>query len=324
MQILAVVTQSSYLQKCLYNHVGITCVEAYWRADTFWAKVRRRFCLEFPEVSSPLSQDMISLKLENYNLIIVNEMTMPEPVLAYIRKRNPSCRILYVLWNTLQYIGVPFGKKRNDLIAHLLQTQEQYNFRIVSFDEGDCNKYHLIHNQQFSYKIDGMAYDAEPKESIFFCGNDKGRADELARFSDFLNQKRISHTFWIVPNKKTRHEIWKDNEIVKIKPMPYESIIEEMQKYTVILEFAQKGQGGLTWNALAAVFYGKKLITNLKEIQHYDFYHKDNIFILGVNPLEGLTEWMAKPLHPIPEEIIRKYTFSGWLDSLLNKITLME
>ena len=45
-----------------------------------------------------------------------------------------------------------------------------------------------------------------------------------------------------------------------------------------IIEIEDIDQNGLTLRSLESIFFGKKLITDNRDIVNYDFYKKENIY----------------------------------------------
>lgn len=315
MKILAVVGQNNYLQKKLYTYESIEWVDAYFNANNLFTRMIRRACLESKYVNAPLSAAIRSKNIQDYDFILVNELTMPEKILTYLRAQNPKAKIVYILWNTIQYIGTVRGKDPRKEFEKLLMLSRNLSVNIVSFDRQDCEKYNLIFNDQFSYYIPGDNDDDE--KSIFFCGKDKGRLSKLSKFAGYLDEEQIPYVFWVVPDKQKNY-FCKNSSIKMVKFIPLERVIAETKKHRIIFDLIQDKQHGLSWRALDALFYHKKLITNFKEIKEYDFYRPENIFILGED--HGFRKWLQLPLVNISSDIIGKYTFRGWFSALRNKI----
>ena len=74
----------------------------------------------------------------------------------------------------------------------------------------------------------------------------------------------------------------------------------------------------MTWRPLEAMFYRKKLITNFKDIKEYDFYIKDNIFIIGEDDLNNIKNFVNTGYVDISQNIIKKYTIDGWIENFIN------
>lgn len=60
------------------------------------------------------------------------------------------------------------------------------------------------------------------------------------------------------------------------------------------------------------------MITNFKDIKEYDFYKKDNIFIIGEDDLNNIKNFVNTGYVDIPENIIKKYTIDGWIENFIN------
>ena len=62
----------------------------------------------------------------------------------------------------------------------------------------------------------------------------------------------------------------------------------------------------------------KKLITNYSEIKEYDFYDKENIFILGEDDPEEFVGFINTNFKKIDDEILKKYDFKNWLEKFFD------
>lgn len=63
------------------------------------------------------------------------------------------------------------------------------------------------------------------------------------------------------------------------------------------------------------MFYKKKLITNFIKIEEYDFYNKNNIFIIGKDNIECINDFLEKPYKDINEKIVNRYLPKGWIEN---------
>ncbi|STZ77451.1 hypothetical protein [Bergeriella denitrificans] len=109
----------------------------------------------------------------------------------------------------------------------------------------------------------------------------------------------------------------------------YAENLARIQNARAIVDFKTPAHNGLSFRAFEALGYRKKLITTNAEIKKYDFYHPDNIFVWDGQHLDGLAEFMARPLHEFPAELYAKYSFGNWIRYILDiaphqKISLPE
>lgn len=134
-----------------------------------------------------------------------------------------------------------------------------------------------------------------------------------------LDTYGITHKFILVMNKMHNCEI--DKNIIPIRDeIPYRDLIINVLESNCVLDLVQENQGGITWRPLEAMFYKKKLVTSFKKIANYDFYCQENVFILGIDDLNKLYEFIQAPYRSIDKNIIRKYTADGWIENFLMRI----
>lgn len=97
--------------------------------------------------------------------------------------------------------------------------------------------------------------------------------------------------------------------------LSYENFVKNELEGKCLLEIVLKGQADITYRALEAQFYKRKLITNCVEIKKYDFYTPKNIFVLGEDSVSKLKLWLKEPYQPISEKKLYKYQFDGWIEN---------
>lgn len=93
----------------------------------------------------------------------------------------------------------------------------------------------------------------------------------------------------IITDTITEHEPYR--ELLQRNKLSYQENLQHIARSKAVLEILRDGQSGQTLRALECLFYHKKLITNDARVQEYDYYHKDNIFILGKDKLEELPKF---------------------------------
>jgi len=100
-----------------------------------------------------------------------------------------------------------------------------------------------------------------------------------------------------------------------------------LQDSRMVLDFLNPIHNGLSFRPFEAMIYRKKLITTNPKIKLYDFYRPENIFVWDGMNFDGMLEWMQQPYQPLPDDIVRKYSFGNWIRYMLDiephqKITL--
>lgn len=102
------------------------------------------------------------------------------------------------------------------------------------------------------------------------------------------------------------------------KQLPFEENIFNISRSKIVLDVANTVHTGLSMRPFEAVGYKKKLITNNALIKKYDFYNPNNIFVIENGNIDGIERFIALPYEELPEEIMRKYSFSNWIKYVLD------
>lgn len=256
--------------------------------------------------------------IEKYKDIVLFECVYPIEIVKYIRKRNPNCRLYYWCWNTIDKIPDGKGYSLSKEIKKLTVLQDYYNVKVASFDIYDCIKYGMTYNNQLGVKLptpncENIQYD------VFFCGIDKNRINLLRRLGNEFDKKNIKMKCCLLPSNNTKYSETDYAKYIIKKEMNYADVISMEIKSKCILDIVQPGQRGITWRPLEALFYRKKLITNYKNVKNYDFYRKENIFILGEDNMSIIKSFINSEYVEIPSHIVNKYQWAGWMKNLIGE-----
>lgn len=235
--------------------------------------------------------------LEEYQTVLLHTSIIKVPVIEYINKKHPLKRIIFWYWNPVRK-SLPVEN-----IRHL-------KCELWSFDQDDCERYGLKENTQFYFSNIDYANNSFLEYDILFVGKDKGRLNSLLELKKNFIDQGLNCEFHIVSDSKV-YNSKKNYEYSEA--IPYESILELISRSVAVLDFVSEGQYGLTLRPLEAMFLKRKLITNNSEIRNMDFYNPSNIFILGINRIEDLSEFLNTPFVEIDDDIVMKYAFSNWL-----------
>lgn len=238
--------------------------------------------------------------LDRYDYIIIFSALMEKDIFKYIRRYYNKKLIFYY---RDPMIATPYNP---------LQLQKlNADIDIWSFDKADSAQYNLGYNPQF-YFCDIVKKEIDLKYDVVFVGFAKRRLDEIIYFKQILEQLNMKSYFHIMPSRGiiyNKHE----KENLSDRMLEYERILELNVSSKAILEINQQGQIGMTVRAMEALFIKRKLITNNQYIQEAEFYHPDNIFIIGVDNIINLKDFLARPYHKIDETIIEEYSYEKWL-----------
>lgn len=310
-KILALLDSTNVLQEELFKLNGVDTYYVYPKESALHAKLFRRICLEIQNGEFYYKKRFSRIDLNAYDLIILNETIFPENIIRFLRERYGG-KLIYLLWNTLKYSGGPVGYEMSAHFGALMKMKEICDFEIISFDRDDCQKYGLRFQNQFTYKFNMLPTDEQ--YDLIFIGRDKGRLEELEKI--LASNKNLKAFIRIFPDKGKQYDSHFRQYLLQ-QFLPYKEVVSLLYSSRCIIDLVQEGQNGLTWRPLEAMFYNKKLITNYQDILTYDFYRRENIFTLGKDDMGKLKEFINQPYIPVPEVIIGRYQFSGWIKRVM-------
>lgn len=223
-------------------------------------------------------------KITNYSTVIVFDNGYASIVTNYIKKKNPKCKIILWYWNKITQYNEKY--------------MSDYNIdEIWSYDMDDCEKYQIRNNSQF-YNMNISLNSNQIEYDVCFLGADKGRREKIEQCVELFKENGISFKIIIIDKKE----------------IPYEKYLEYVSKSRCILEIVNDGVNGLTLRSLESICFNKKLITNNKSVRKYDFYNKDNIFILGEDDNQNINSFIEHQYSKIEEKVVQYYDFKNWLN----------
>lgn len=252
----------------------------------------------FRKISSRICKWMLPIyfgnwktKLKDYDNVILLDSGYNSFIAKYIKKKNPDINIIFYYWNIV-----------NEKNKYILEDPNIDYF--WTFDERDSKKYNIRYSPQFYNKC--KLKKCKNKYDVCFLGAAKDREKDILEIKELLNENKV-----------------KNNIIISYsgdKLMKYSDYLNMISESTAILDVVGKNQIGITLRCLEAINYKKKLITNNKEIVNYSFYSPDNIFIIGIDPVEKLKTFFKQPYKDIDEDIIECFSYKNWIDKLIEGV----
>lgn len=239
--------------------------------------------------------------IKDYNNIIVFDNGLSPVLLKWLHRNNRYANIKVWLWNIDNDYDIEFYKKYA---------------QVYCFDKKFAEDNRIFFIDQF-YIPQGNEDYSSLQKGIFYVGADKKRYTVLKKMAHDLNKDGINYYFYL---QKWSGEKYDENEndiVLSNELMPYEDVVKNIYKYECILELNLKEQEGFTLRTLEALFYKKKLITNNKNIKKFDFYNKNDFYILG-NEDRTLKNFMDTRFEEIDNSLLENYTYDHWLNQILS------
>ena len=198
---------------------------------------------------------------------------------------------------------------------------QKYFDRIFVFDPEDVKR-HPSYNLVFLPNC----YFGEPDFSIpseidlLYIGQYLDERNvQLKNLHQYLEEHQLSYTshtslyrgrdFIPLHHKILHHKI----------STTYQENIDFVKKSKTLIDFKRDEHDGLSLRFFEAIQYGKKIITDNFSVKNYDFYHPNNIFVTNYVNLEGLVDFLQSPYQSLPSELVEKYSFKNWINTILNK-----
>ena len=235
--------------------------------------------------------------------IIIGDCSRGGDTFRYMRRVNPHARVIYYYLNSVLDKGYDYPPKL-----------KKYGIELYTFDPKNAQDFQIKY-KPFYYDRMLMKEKTEQdyQQDIFFVGADKGRLSHLMKLKDSLERMGLSCSFLI---KRSKHKFYMGRAAQEtiLHDISYESVCKGIQKSKAILDYVRLGQTGMTLRPYEAIHFNKKLITNNQWIEKEDFYHPQNIFILGKDNICELPHFLDLPSIPVPDEERNKYTPEAWLN----------
>lgn len=205
---------------------------------------------------------------------------------------NQDVHKYFWIWN-------PIKVERYDYYKRFFDRIKKIGFQASTFDPANAQMFDISAFDQFFRMQNEKGVNEEILYDFYFIGFPKNRENIIHEFEEKLSVD-YSTKFKIVHNIK--------------EYVPYSENVASVRHARCLIDLVQSGQSGLTLRPLEALAFQKKLITNNPTLIKYDFYHPQNIFIIGVDNWEDIHAFMSSPLYPVSSDIILKYDVLLWIN----------
>ncbi|WP_347065609.1 lipopolysaccharide core biosynthesis protein rfaS [Flavobacterium sp. WV_118_3] len=250
------------------------------------------------------SQNVILQKINQYatyDIVYANRHDMRSPKLLTLITNKARLSIVHY-WDSLTKI-----KGQKETIPYF---DSHY-----SFDKNDRVPYGLHFTTNF-YFIDN--FSQKPKYEVLFPGTYDHRFPKIKQIIQQLSNQGINVNALLFPkDKNIRKQYASTNTSFPDKITPFPEIVAYSGNTPIILDIHHPNQSGLSFRPFEAIGLKKKLITTNPDIQTYDFYDPNNIFIWTDTTLSVPDSFFSTPYTEIPLTIQQKYTLENWVHSVL-------
>ena len=260
--------------------------------------------------------------------ISVVGIDIPPFVFEELSRSNPQIRKVLYLYDRVE--GV-----------YQIDRFFKYYDEVFSFDKGDCRQFKLtflpIYWIPVSTVVENLKYDifafasySELKQDRTALFSELKKIADNNNYSDFIKLYDRSYgtnkTVFIV--KSLVNWLLKRNTLTmkdisvglitgkSVEPDEYRQLINQSR---VVFDTQAPYQDGLTARFMWALGAGKKIITTNPHIKTYEFYDKNQFFVLD-NNINEIESFVNNPFEPssLHKEMIEPYRIDNWVKTLLD------
>lgn len=238
-------------------------------------------------------------------MIILEDCTVDDQFITVLRRKFPDACIVYWFRNSLD--ACDYGKSRMKHLDHASRCDQ-----VISFDKKDCRKYGFSYiencycvDQEIKREPVGIVYD------LVFPGAMKKRYTSLMRLINYTECVGFHNYIYFYHHKACK------KKYVHTVSMPYQEYLKLAVRGRAVLDYTDHYQHGYSLRVFEALFYQKKLVTNLAMIRKEPFYHPANIYIYdenNENSFHGLKEFLDLPYVMTDQNAAAPYEIRNWVE----------
>lgn len=273
-----------------------------YKSNSIINKILRN--LPFRISRKSLNVDILNT-INSSDIIIMFDCVCKKGICKYLKIKFPDKKFIIYFRNKISSI-----KKKNIDVSLL----KKWKFELWSYNLLDCKNYNMYLGNQFFNEIylnnESLINNNEIYDTIFI-GSIKNRLSIIKKIHKILENKQLRNFFYLVPYSQEYYDKNINNQY-----LDYINYLQILNKSNSIIDIVSKENYGLTLRPIEALFFKKKLITNYIDINKYDFYNSNNVFIIGKDNFDDILDFMHEPYNEISDDIIIKYSFNYWLENI--------
>lgn len=253
-----------------------------------------------------------------FDYILIIKCDMPsEGILKKFKLSFPNAKMCLYMWDSVDNIpGIKNKIKYFDYAS--------------SFDQDDCKAGLGLAFRPLFYTDEFVKKESDGSQDIYdvaFLGtihSDRYRVlkeiealvkkEGLRYYSFYYLQSKFIYYYYKLTKKSFRNTGMEDFSYGKKN---HEQIVGLIEASKVIIDIQHPAQTGLTMRTFEMIGLQKKMITTNGDIVNYDFYRKENIYVIDRHKPVIDKEFLFTPYRRLPDEIYRKYTLKQWVFDVL-------
>ena len=173
-----------------------------------------------------------------------------------------------------------------------------------------CDKY--WNDEESNHEFDGMIIGSFRLDRLDYVRKLR-RNNPILNIGSYLYSAK-----WEILFHKAFRKKYRDIKMSELNydKLSFDQVIDLYKRSKAVIDIPAVHQNGLTIRTFETMAMHKKLITSNKNIIECDFYHPDNIYVVDKDYELPTKDWFEKPFSA-PDDIIKKYSLTEWLNVLL-------
>lgn len=247
-------------------------------------------------------------KLDEYDKIIFLDSSYTKQADSMIKRcKKRGAEVFFFYWNkmNLDY----------DMAQRQMQSISK-DIKVYSYSRYDCENHNIPFNTTMYAPVSIKAVRGGSRQDIIFGGRlSNERILELDHILKALKDNNITYKIdACLDTKQRKNTIKPQNFELKSTLLDYETYIKEINDSKAVLNIDKYEGMGCSLRAMEAIFYHKKYITDNKDVKKELFYKKENVFILGEDNIEELSEFLNSPYEELSQDMLDYYTVEKWAE----------
>jgi len=264
---------------------------------------------------------MSEIKYKSYDLVfIVNCKVFTPYMIQQLKNSQKSARFVLYMWDSLTLY--PNSKE----LISLFDTA-------YSFDTEDCEKINglfflpLFYCKEYEKIGRDNSLVSKEFDIVSVCTAHPNRYKIIRELFPMLEAQDMRVFSYMFLNRmqywynKVFVEEFKNAKSSEFNFIPIPEMVNQdlLKKSIAVFDIPHNKQSGLTMRTIETLGAKRKLITSNSNIRRYDFYNKNNIFILNKDNWVEIKAFINSDYDLIDNNIFRKYTLQNWITTILSE-----
>lgn len=249
-------------------------------------------------------------------ILIIKGEYITDDIISKLRKTYPYSELVYYNWDSIKnssYSTSIINKVDRAYTFDSVDAKQQPKLKLLPLFFLDEYRNKTTRDSS-GYKYD-ICFIGTARKGRFELVNSISKANVAkslyfhmylqSRFKHFINRITIKgyNSF--------------DSKYLSYTSLSSVKVKEVFDQSRAVLDIQHPSQSGLTMRTFECLASRKKIITTNKNIREYDFYNKDNIFVVEGENTDGLNEFIRTPYVKVNEELVEAYSLGNWLKIII-------